>query len=86
MASTERWASGTTDDVQGPPGDDCQYLHTTLSKRTTLTGDNDEISEVTQTIACPYTGYPFVTGFFDDQVLKFTLRLAQDEFHPGLFA
>ena len=57
-----------------------------VSKRTTLTGDNDEISEVTQTIACPYTGYPFVTGFFDDQVLKFTLRLAQDEFHPGLFA
>ena len=86
VASTERWASGTTDDVQGPPGDECQSFDTTRSKHTTLTGNNDEISRVAQAIACPYASYPFAAGFFDNQVLKFTLRLAQDELHPDFFA
>lgn len=52
-----------------------------------LTGDDYDISRVTQTIACSDACHPLArTVSLDYQMLKFTLRPSQNEFDSSLFA
>lgn len=83
VASTLLWASGTTCAVQGPP----IHINRGLDKGKALTSDNNKISRVTPAISrADSSDFLASPCLFSNQLLEFTVRFAEDEFHSGLFA
>ena len=87
VASTERWASGTTEDVQGPPKGNYQHHIYSWTKSVALTSDDNEVCKVIYAIARPNAAHAFLrTRLLDDQVFEFTLWPAENKFHSCFFA